>query len=227
MTSEPSASRPFLVVAIDGGAASGKSSTARELARRFDLLHVDTGSHYRTLALACLEAGLPPEDTPRLRGFLAGLHLDTRLQGRESRLAIGGQPPPPPAALRSERVNQAVSLYAAIPALRHAVMAYQRGQVELARKAGFAGLVMEGRDIGTVILPDAGLKVFLTATAATRQHRRAAEGSSETVALRDQVDSARATAPLRPAPDAVVIDNSRLPLEAVVDRIAALLPRPA
>lgn len=213
----------FRVVAVDGGAASGKSSTSRLLAERFDLLHVDTGTHYRAVSYACQRAGVPPEDTPRLRSFLGSLQLRSQVEGRESRVRFNGDPPPEPADLRSEQVNRMVSHYAALPIVREAVKIYQRDQVRVAREAGFSGIVMDGRDIGTVILPEADLKVFLVADADTRQQRRVLEGGVDTIADRDQRDSSRATAPLRPAPDAVVIDNSEIPLEAVVDRISTLL----
>lgn len=216
----------FKVLALDGGAASGKSSTARLLASRRNFLHVDTGSHYRAVALACLRAGVPPDEGEPLGAFLRRLVLTSRIIDRESRVCLGDQPPVEPAELRTEAVNRCVSQFAAVPAVREAVKAYQRSQVGLARNSGFAGIVMDGRDIGTVILPDADLKVFLTADPQTRQHRRVLEGAVDVVADRDKRDSSRATAPLKPAPDAVVIDNSDIPLEAVVGKILALLGSP-
>ena len=216
----------FLVVAIDGGAASGKSSTSKLLASRRDLLHVDTGSHYRAVAFAALQGGLAPEDSPGLRRFLAGLALSSRIEGHESRICFNDAPPPGDADLRSEAVNRAVSPFSALPCVRETVKAYQRDQLRLAREHGFKGIVMDGRDIGTVILPDADLKVFLTADAATRQRRREREGGSDTISDRDKRDSSRATAPLKAAPDAVILDNSNLTLEQVVARIEDLLDHP-
>ncbi len=216
--------RPFLVIAVDGGAASGKSSTSRELARRFNLLHVDTGAHYRAVALACHRAGIDPHDLEGLRDFLRRLRLGARVDGHESLVCLDDGEPPRLEDLRSEAVNAIVSGFAAEPLVRQSVKAYQRGQVELARSRGFSGIIMDGRDIGTVILPDADLKIFLTADEATRQKRRELEGASETVSDRDRKDSSRATAPLKPASDAVIIDNSSLSLDEVVDRVAGLFP---
>ena len=216
----------FLVVAIDGGAASGKSSTSKLLARRRHLLHVDTGSHYRAVAFAALRAGLGPEATPALRRFIAGLSPASRIAGHESRICFAGDPPLGNADLRSEPVNRTVSPFSALPFVRDAVKAYQRDQIRLAREHGFNGIVMDGRDIGTVILPDADLKVFLTADAATRQRRRELEGAADTISERDRRDSSRATAPLKAAADAVILDNSHLSLEQVVARIEDLLDHP-
>ena len=212
-----------MVIAIDGGAASGKSSTSRELARRLNLLHVDTGSHYRAVAWACLKAGIEPVDGPRLEAFLAGLELDSVVRDHESLIAFSGKPPPGPGALRSDPVNATVSPVAAIPRVRETVKAYQRAQVQLAREEGFRGIVMDGRDIGTVILPHADLKVFLTADEATRQRRRQLEGESDAISDRDRRDSSRPNAPLKAAADAVIIDNSRLSLREVVAEILRLL----
>lgn len=223
MTDNPEQNDAFAVIAIDGGAASGKSSTSKLLASRRQLLHVDTGSHYRAVAFAALQAGLPAEDSPALRQFLAGLSLSSRIVGHESLIRFGDGDPPEAADLRSNAVNRVVSPFSALPSVREAVKAYQRNQVGLARERGFNGIVMDGRDIGTVILPDAGLKVFLTADAATRQRRRELEGGKDTISDRDKRDSSRATAPLRPAGDAVIIDNSTLSLDEVVARIEDLL----
>jgi len=223
MTSESSADRPFLVIAVDGGAASGKSSTSRALASRFNFLHVDTGAHYRAVALACLRAGVSYEDRSALHEFLRSMNLTALIRGNESLVCLAGQAPLL-ADLRSEAVNQVVSGFAAEPMVREAVKAYQRRQVILARERGFAGIIMDGRDIGTVILPDADLKLFLQADPATRQKRRELEGASDTVSDRDRKDSSRATAPLMAAEDAVVIDNSHLSLEEVVESIVRLLP---
>lgn len=215
----------FRVVAIDGGAASGKSSTSRAVARACHLLHVDTGSHYRALAHVCLQAGVDPRDETALRDFLNALSLQSRIRERESLICFNGGDPPPPAVLRSDAVNRSVSLFAERPLVRETVKTYQREQLDLARRNGFNGVIMDGRDIGTVILPDADLKIFLTADPSTRQERRALEGSQEAIADRDNRDSSRENAPLRAAPDAVIIDNSELSLDEVVERIVRHLAR--
>lgn len=225
MTSSASIDGKFLVIAIDGGAASGKSSTAKALCKQCHFLHVDTGSHYRAVALACLKAAVPAVDGPALRGFLNGLAFGSCLRGRESLICFGDNPPPASVELRSKEVNQSVSQYAALPVVRDAVKIYQQDQVDLARRRGFNGIVMDGRDIGTVILPDADLKVFLVADPSTRQNRRILEGGIDAIAERDKWDSTRKTAPLKAAEDAVIIDNSRLSLTEVVQQILRLLEK--
>ena len=212
------------MVAIDGGAASGKSSTSIRLAERCGLLHVDTGSHYRAVTHACLQEGLAPSDGERLELFLARLRLGSVVEGHECLICLEGSDPLGNEALRSPAVNAAVSPFAALPMVREAVKAYQRDQVAFARDNGFGGVVMDGRDIGTVILPDADLKIFLQADPGIRQRRRELEGATESIGERDKRDSSRATAPLRPAPDAIIIDNSAIGLEEVVEKIIGLLP---
>jgi cytidylate kinase len=215
--------KPFRVLAIDGGAASGKSSTSKELARRYNLMHVDTGSHYRAVSLACLKEGIEPLDSPRLRTFVDNLVLGSAVEGNESRICLQDSTPLQQQDLRSEAVNNVVSPFSALTFIREAVKTYQRSQVTLAREMGFDGIVMDGRDIGTVILPDADLKIFLVADTATRQRRRELEGATDTIADRDKRDASRKTAPLKAAGDAIVIDNSNLTLQEVVDRISSLL----
>lgn len=211
------------MIAIDGGAASGKSSTSKRLAEELNLLHVDTGAHYRAVAHVCQQAGVPPSEGNSLQGFLSDLVIHSTIVDRESLISFNDDPPPGPEVLRSEEINRCVSPYAALSSVREAVKAYQRGQVDLARHAGFDGIVMDGRDIGTVILPDAEIKVFLIADTSTREQRRVHEGGVDAIADRDKTDSSRAVAPLRPAADAVVIDNSSLSLEEVVDRVLQLI----
>lgn len=208
----------FVSVAVDGGAASGKSSTSRGVAARCELMHVDTGSHYRAVCLACLDAGVPADAGDSLEAFLEQLELSSSVEGNQARIQINGQMPNEE-RLRSTEVNANVSSYAAVPVVRNTVKAYQRDQVALARERGFGGIIMEGRDIGTVILPDADLKVFLEADAATREIRRKEEGRDDPIAARDQQDQSRKTAPLQAAEDALRIDNSLLSLEQVIDRV--------
>jgi len=226
MTSKSSDGRDFIMVAVDGGAASGKSSTSRVLADRLNLLHVDTGSHYRAITHACLAEGLSARDGQALCRFLGELRFETRLQGKESVLVFAGRETPAPSALRSDRINQVVSAFAALDPVRSIVKSYQRSQVDIARNAGFGGIVMDGRDIGTVILPDADLKVFLRADPGVRQQRRILEGAVDTISSRDQCDASRSIAPLKAAATALVIDNSRLSLEEVVELIVKALLNP-
>jgi len=223
MTNNRTTDPSFFVVAIDGGAASGKTSTSRLLSKKRHFLHVDTGSHYRAVTRACMDAGVPPVEGEKLQAFLDGLSLGTVIVDCESLLGINGEAPYGTKVLRSEEVNHQVSPYSALPQVRHSVKAYQRSQVALAREAGFEGIIMDGRDIGTVILPHADLKVFLIADEATRQRRRSLEGSRDTIAARDKTDSTRSVAPLKPAADALVLDNSGLSLPEVAAKIEILL----
>jgi len=212
----------FVRVAVDGGAASGKSSTSREVAAQLGLLHVDTGSHYRSLTAALLAAGAAPDQPESVERGLRDLGLGSRVVGSSSRLTLGGRLPEDE-ALRTPAVNAAVSLFAALPAVRGALLHYQRSQVDLARDQGFAGVIMEGRDIGSVVLPDAEVRVFLEADADARTRRRAAEGQADAVDARDRLDSTRKTAPLMCADGAHRIDNTHRPLAEVVAEIVALV----
>ncbi len=209
----------FITIAIDGGAASGKSSSSRILAGRFNLLHVDTGSFYRHLTSELLRRKIGPADPAALGTALGGLKFGTRLDGRSAQMLIDGQPAGD--EIRGQGVNEQVSHYAAVPEVRSALLAYQRGQAEVARQNGFAGLVMEGRDIGSVIFPQADFRFFLHADPAERAKRRAAEGRQDSIAERDRLDSSRKTAPLTCPPGATDIDSTHLTLEQVVEKMAA------
>jgi cytidylate kinase len=215
-------SSPFLIVAIDGGAAAGKSTTARALSARFHFLHIDTGSHYRALTAELLRLGVAATDQEAVARSLAGLTLGSRVEDRRAAITVNGRLVPE-GELRGPAVNAAVSHFAAIPAVRAALLHYQRDQARLAREHGFAGLVMEGRDIGTVIFPDADFRFFLHADPEERARRRAAEGQQDSIAERDRLDSSRKTAPLLCPPGATDIDSTFLPLEAVVERVAGAI----
>jgi len=212
------ASADFVIVAIDGGAASGKSTTATALSARFNLLHVDTGSFYRALTAELLRRGVSPADVPGVQAALGGLTLTTRVTGRSAGMEIDGRPVGE--EIRSREVNQNVSLYSAIPDLRRALLPYQRGQVDVARRHGFRGLVMEGRDIGSVIFPQADFRFFLQADAAERTRRRQAQGQQDAIQERDRLDSSRPTSPLTCPTGATAIDSTRLTLDEVVARMA-------
>jgi cytidylate kinase len=212
---------PFLIVAIDGGAAAGKSSTARALSERFHFLHSDTGSYFRALTAELLRRGVAPTDMAGVRRALAEMKLSTRVNGRAAALEIDGRPIGN--EIRSAAVNGAVSHFAAIPDLRSTLMAYERGQAQVARDQGFRGLVMDGRDIGSVIFPAADFRFFLHADPAERARRRADEGQPDAVAERDRLDSSRSTAPLACPAGAISIDSTRLTLEQVVAQMAAAI----
>lgn len=214
--------RNFITVAVDGGAATGKSTTSRLIAKRFHLLHVDTGSHYRALTAALLARGISPDDLTAVEHWAAQVSLDTHIHEGSARIVVDGQPLDE-AAIRSDAVNASVSRFAALPPVRSALRDYQRSQRDLARQHAFHGLIMEGRDIGSVILPDADLLIFLEADEQTRARRRAAEGQQDAVAERDRLDATRKTAPLTCPPGAERIDTAQLTLQQVVDHIAQRL----
>jgi cytidylate kinase len=214
-------SSPFILVAIDGGAASGKSSSSRTLSERFNLLHVDTGSYYRALTAELLRRGVKPDDLPSLRAALAGLKLSTRLNGRSAEMEIGGRVAGD--EIRSREVNDAVSHFAAIPEMRAALLAYQRGLADVARQKGFRGLVMEGRDIGSVIFPRADFRFFLHADAGERERRRADQGLHDQIRERDRIDSSRKASPLTCPPGATSINTTSVTLDQVVEQMSAAI----
>jgi len=216
-------------VAIDGPAGSGKTTVARALARRLGALYLDTGAMYRALALLALQAGADPRDEAALESLARLRPLRVELDASAERgfrvfagaAELGDE-------LESPSVNGIVSLVAAHPRLRDLMVRQQQAI------AAQGPVVMAGRDIGTVVLPQAPVKVFLTASSEVRVERRLAEQLERGARVvaedlrrqleeRDRLDSERRVAPLRPATDAVVIDSSRLSVEQVVERIAALV----
>jgi cytidylate kinase len=211
-------SSDFIIVAIDGGAAAGKSSTARALGERFNLLHADTGSYFRAVTAEMLRLGVSPGDLPAVRSALGTLRLGTRVTGRSAEMEIAGRVAGH--EIRGVEVNSAVSHFAAIPELRATLLAYERGQAPIARAGGFRGLVMDGRDIGSVIFPNADFRFFLHADTAERTRRRAQEGQPDAVAERDRIDSSRSTAPLSCPAGAISIDSTHMTLGQVIDRMA-------
>jgi len=212
---------PFIIVAIDGGAASGKSTTSRILSERFNLLHSDTGSYYRAVTAEMLSGGVPPDDIGAVKAALERMRLGTRILGRSAEIEISGRIPGD--EIRSREVNAAVSHYAAMPEVRAALLGYQRGLAGAARSGGFRGLVMEGRDIGSVIFPDADFRFFLHAEPSERARRREREGGQDRVAERDRLDSSRKAAPLSRPEGAVSIDTTRMTVAEVADTMAAAI----
>lgn len=212
----------FTIVAIDGGAASGKSSTSRALSERFNLLHVDTGSFYRTMTAEMLRMQVAADDPAGIRRATEEISLETEVDGRRAHMKINGRLVPD-AEIRTAEVNANVSHFAAVPELRDALLAYQRGQSEVARQHGFPGLIMEGRDIGSVIFPDADFRFFLHADPAERARRRAAEGQEDSITERDRLDRSRKTAPLACPEGATDVDSTHLSLPEVVDLLSSHL----
>lgn len=206
-----------MIVAIDGPTAAGKGTLARLLARDLGFAYLDTGSLYRAVGLALLRAGRAPDDEVAALGAARG--LDAELLGDPG--------------LRDEATGNAASRVAAMPAVRAALLDYQR---EFARRppGGAPGAVLDGRDIGTVVCPDATVKLFVTASPEVRARRRhlelAARGEDVPFAQvladlneRDRRDQARAAAPLRPAPDAHLLDTTDLAIDAALDRAKAII----
>ena len=164
---------------------------------------------------------MPHPDLPKLQAALAGLKFGTRLNGRSAQMLIGGEPAG--SEIRGQNVNDHVSHYAAIPEVRHTLLGYQRSQVDVAKQHGFRGLVMEGRDIGSVIFPAADFRFFLHADPAERAKRRAKEGGQDSIAERDRLDSSRKASPLTCPAGAIDIDSTFISLEQVVEKMAALI----
>ena len=213
-------------IAIDGPAGAGKSTVARLVAERLGYVYVDTGAMYRALTLKALEQDVDLNGREALGELARRSEVGLALSGDGSgqRVFLDGRDVT--AEIRSPRVNQAVSLVARVPEVREAMVAMQR------RMAGEGGVVMDGRDIGTVVLPDAEFKFFLTASLEERARRRAKDlaeqgyggavlAVQEEMAERDRLDSERAVSPLRRAEDAEVIDTTCLTAEEVVARILA------
>lgn len=211
------------VVAIDGPAGAGKSSTAKAVAEALGLTYVDTGALYRLVALGAIRAGLDLDADEALGRMACGLAIETFDGGRRFRL--DGEEVTD--LLRSSEVSEAASRSSAQPSVRAALIELQRNA------ARPPGAVVEGRDIGTVIFPAADLKVFLDADPAERAKRRALErglseadaaalaATAQELASRDLRDSTRATAPLRPAEDALQLETTELGLDEVVAWIVA------
>ncbi|HEY6909565.1 MAG TPA: (d)CMP kinase [Myxococcales bacterium] len=208
------------IVAIDGPAGAGKSTVARQLARRLGFSMIDTGAIYRSVALVAQRRGVSWDDDEALRGMLAaGLGLEFR----GDRVLVQGEDVSE--AIRTPEISRGASVVSARPVVRKALLQLQR---DLGRAAS-RGAVLEGRDIGTVVFPDADVKFFLTASDEARAGRRHAELLERGLSVpieevladqrrRDRDDSERAIAPLRAAADAIRVDTTGLDLEEVVER---------
>lgn len=213
----------FVSIALDGGAASGKSTAARTLSAKRNLLHVDTGSHYRLLSYGILQENISLYDARALQQFLDDLHLGVQVNGTTA-LITWHEATPENTNLRSAAVNNIVSPVAAIPEVRDVLKSYQRSLVQVAQEKGFAGIIMEGRDIGSVILPDADFRFFFFASAEARQKRREAEGITDSIMLRDRIDSERKTAPLTCPDGAIRLDTGALSREQVIEAVESHIP---
>src|ERR1700737_1540383 len=199
------------VIAIDGPAASGKSSGARQLARRLGFAYVNSGAMYRAVTWSVLKAGINPTNKHRIAEINATLSLGGVLRDRELHLLIDNVDLTE--HLHEDRVNSEVSRVSTVPEVRKVLVRRMR---DYARKHD---LVVEGRDIGSVVFSDTPYKFYIDASPEVRAQRRAAQGHRDEIGRRDQADSSRAASPLVVAKDAEVIDTSNLIVEQVVDEI--------
>lgn len=203
-----------LVIAIDGPAASGKSSVARKVAERMGAIFVNTGNMFRAVTWAALRAQLNLDDHAAIAALVTALDLDFVAENGKIITRIDGRPLIDE-ELNSEAVNGAVSFVARVPEVRSRLVAEQRALVV------HGDLVMEGRDIGSVIFPDTPHKFYIDASEEVRAARRLGQGLADTVALRDKLDSNRKNAPLMVADGAFYIDSSDLTLDEVVAKVLA------
>jgi CMP/dCMP kinase len=220
-----------VVIAVDGPAGTGKSSVSRGLARSLDARYLDTGAMYRIVTLAVLRAGVDLADTPAIESAATDVPLYVGYDPDEDRAYLDAEDVS--SEIRGDAVTKAVSAVSAVPAVRARLVGLQR---ELA--AGPGGVVVEGRDIGTVVLPDADVKIFLTASAEERARRRneqnvaAGLGNDYEAVLadvkrRDHLDSTRAVSPLRAADDALVVDTSDMSESEVIAHLVELVEQRA
>lgn len=213
-------------IALDGPSSSGKSTLAKALARKLSLVYVDTGALYRAVGLYMLENGIPPKDAEAVTAALARVQVEMICKDGKQTVLLCGKDVGD--RIRTPEVSMAASAVSAIPAVRAFLKQLQTDMVQR------GGVVMDGRDIGTVIMPDADAKLFLTASPEARAKRRYLEMQEKGVACtfeqilketieRDEADSSRAIAPLVPAADAIRFDNSEYTLEETVTEALRLI----
>jgi CMP/dCMP kinase len=216
-----------LIIAIDGPVGSGKSTLARRVAEMMGYVYIDTGAMYRALALKALRRGISLDDSGALIDLARQTRIDLRAEDGSQRVYLDGEDVT--AAIRTPEVSQAASKVAVVGGVRHVLVAEQR------RAGEQGGVVMEGRDIGSVVFPDAGLKIFLTASPEVRAERRWREHQQKGDAIdlartleeiheRDRRDRERSTSPLVRAPDAVIVDSTAMEPEEVA-RLVVMLAR--
>ncbi|MGK8558990.1 (d)CMP kinase [Nocardia gipuzkoensis] len=212
-----------LVIAMDGPSGTGKSSVSRRLATRLGAQYLDTGAMYRAATLRVLRAGIELTDTAAIAAAVKELPLSIGTDPSREVIELDGEDVA--SEIRGDAVTKAVSAVSAVPEVRELLVAMQRDITAVARR-----IVVEGRDIGTVVLPTADAKIYLTASAEARAHRRnqqnIAEGRGDDYAgvladvqRRDTLDSTRKVSPLRPAADAVLVDTSELSMDEVIDEL--------
>lgn len=220
-----------LILAVDGPSGTGKSTTCRALAKRLEAKYVDTGAMYRVATLAVLRAGVDPADTEAVIAATADLPLEVSDDPDSTQVIFDGEDVS--RVIREDEVTRNVSAVSAIPEVRQNLVELQRKLAAQAHRA-----IVEGRDIGTVVLADAPAKAYMTASAEVRAQRRhdqnlaaGIESGFDTVLAdverRDAADSSRATSPLRPAEDAVLVDTSEMTREEVLDALIAVVKESA
>jgi CMP/dCMP kinase len=212
------------VIALDGPSGTGKSSVARTLASRLDTRYLDTGAMYRAVTWAALEDGIELDDADALTACAAAIELEIGTEPEFESVVVDGVQVEK--VIRSAHVTAAVSAVSAVPGVRSVLVEAQRRIID------GGGIVVEGRDIGTVVVPHAQLKVYLTASPEQRALRRARQeartspadiaATAASIRRRDEYDSNRPMSPLRPAPDAMVLDTSTMEEARVVDRLVEL-----
>lgn len=214
-------------IAIDGPASAGKSTIAKKVAEKLGYIYLDTGAMYRTLTYAALSNGVDLQDGEALHKLLQGIRI-TFSTAAEEQQHVFLNDEDVTEAIRSEEVTQNVSLVSSFAEVREEMVSRQKS---IARSSG---VVMDGRDIGTVVLPDAEVKIFMTATAEERALRRykenlakgmtaSLEELTEDMKRRDHLDSTRAVSPLKKADDAIVLDSTHLEIDEVVQRILGII----
>jgi cytidylate kinase len=205
-----------LIIAIDGPAASGKSTVAKRVAAELGVVFVNSGGMYRAFTWWVLQNGIAPSDTPAVLDLLGKTEFLCGEENGVGTITVGGIPMTRD-ELASTEVNAGVSVIAAIPEVRERLVAEQR------RYASERGVVMEGRDIGSVVFPDTPYKFYIDASPEVREARRRAEGIDDSIAKRDRIDSSRKASPLVIPEDAVVVDSSFLSADQVVAEVMAVI----
>lgn len=206
---------PHFAIAIDGPAASGKSTLARLLAQRLGLIMVNSGAMYRAITWKAIQENIDPHDTAAVIALLDRIDIQCGSDGIMSTIAIDGIDPGD--ELRGEAVNANVSTVSAIPEVRKVLIALQRGYLK------HSSIVMEGRDIGSVVFPDTPYKIYVDAAEHIRAARRGNDGEVDSIAKRDAADSKRKTAPLVVADGATILDNSDHTIESGVEAALEIL----
>lgn len=215
------------IIAIDGPAGSGKSSVSRSVAEKLNWIMLDTGAMYRAITLAVLDAGISPEDEVNVTNIATTVNIELGTNPQDKSVHLNGRNVTE--EIRSPEVTSSVSAVSAVEGVRKRLVELQRQVVSDSEH----GIVIEGRDIGSVVLPDARLKVFLTADPRVRAQRRGLEmgnvlseaeldAMEERITERDQKDSSRAISPLVAASDAVIIDTSDMSQDQVIDTVVRL-----